>query len=142
MEQSTLTSEQSRWAGAIAKLTSLTYTGKLQWLRVDTGVETMNTTPVTDLSFMSSKYEAELTGQKFSLIVSKPSLSANGFWSELSGMRSLPFAPIKVNFRAFDQDGRKVIEMTGLSILNTLASAVESQATSRESSVLTAIENA
>jgi hypothetical protein len=142
MEQSTLTSEQSRWAGAIAKLTSLTYAGKLRWTRIDT--ETMNTTPVTDLSFMSSKYEAELTGEKlrFTLIVSKPSLGANSSWSELLGMPSLPSASTKVNFRAFDQYGRKVIEMTGLSILNTLASAVESEAASRESSVLTDIENA
>lgn len=140
MEQLTLTSEQSRWAGAIAKLTSLTYAGKLRWTRVDT--DTMNTTPMIGLSFTSSKYETELTGQEFSLIVSKPSLDSSHSWSELLGMSSPPSSSTRVNFRAYDQYKRKVVDLTGLSILNTLASAVESEAASRESSVLAAIENA
>jgi len=140
MEQPTLTLEQSRWASAIAKLTSLTHTGKLRWTRVDT--DTMNAAPMIGFSFTSSKYEAELTGQKFSLIVSKPSLNAGHSWSEILGMSSPPSSGAKVNFRAYDQYGRKVVDLTGLSILNTLASAVESEAASRESSVLTAIENA
>jgi hypothetical protein len=140
MEQSTLTSEQSRWAGAIAKLTSLTYAGKLRWTRVDT--DTINNAPVMGLNFTFSEYETELTGQKFSLIVSKPSLNAGHSWSELLGMSTPPQSSMRVNFRAYDHYKRKVIDMTDLSILNTLASAVESEAASRESSVLAAIENA
>lgn len=140
MEQPTLTSEQSRWAAAIAKLTTFTHTGKLHWVRVDTDSE--NSLSSIGLSFTSSKYEAELSGQTLRLIVSKPVLNANNSWSELLGLTAPPLSSTKVNFRAYDQYGRKEADLTGLSILNTLASAVEAESSSREAAVLTAIENA
>ena len=134
---SILTPEVQRWVSAIVKLTSLTYQGRVGWVRED--LDSANG-PV-GFRFTSTKYQSELEGQSFILIISKPEPTTNTSWSELLGMPGYKPEPT-INFRAFDRNGRKAIDLTRLSVLQSLADAVEAQTANHEQTVLDAIEKA
>lgn len=137
MEQSILTLEVQRWANAIVKLTSLTYANKLVWVKRFLGAEGT-----------SAEYNAELEGQRFQLTVSSLDPTGAALRSSLSGVRSslsgMPgYGPKSTIFlRVFDRYGSRIIDIPNLSVLQPLADAVQSQADSREESVLSAIEKA
>ena len=140
MEQPILTPEIQRWTSAIVKLTSLTYSGKLKWTKRLSEVDPLDVS-LSSKRVTTVRYNTELEGQRFVLIVSTPEQNGGVSWAQLTGM---PGYNTKTNviLQAFNSHGQKVIDVTSLSVLQALADSVQSQLDNSEASVLAAIESA
>lgn len=141
MEQSILTEENRRWINAVVKLTTLTYSGKLRWTK-----RLADTVPTpadffSETRFMPLRYNAEIDGRRFLLMVNKPTITAQSSWGDLLGMPGFQSRQ-RVSLQAFDKDGAKVLDVPNLTVLQALADAVESKTDSAEEDVLSAIEGA
>lgn len=140
MEQSILTPETQRWTSAVVKLTSLTYSGKIRWTKRLSDVDSRDSV-ISGTHFTTVRYKAELEEQNFILIVSKPEMTSEMSWSRLLGMPGHE-PKSKIVLQVFNNENQKIIDVTGLSVLQALADAAQSQSDSHEASVLSAIEHA
>lgn len=141
MEQTILTEENRRWIDAVVKLTTLTYSGKLRWTKHVADSDLVPSDFFSEVRFRPTRYNAEIDGRRFLLMVNKPSLNTQSPWGDLLGMPGYKSRQ-RVSLQAFDRNGLKVLDVPNLTVLQALADAVESKTDSAEEDVLSAIEGA
>lgn len=156
MEQSVLKqsvkSDTKRWVDAIVKLTTLTYQGKLKWVKEVSppSVATEKLAPRSTYEAMlgaslphrvaSGTHSVEFSGNSYYLTAFVP-FSAAFSIAQLTGMPGHEVRP-ELALRVVGPGGGKVVEFPNLSVLQGLYDAVQSQTAGPEEAILRSIEEA